>query len=387
MKRLYIICVATLFYISLYAQGEPPSSPLKNLAPPNSPAFVLMDVTPSSIVVPENIQSFSIQTINAFTGNSNNGLSNNNFALEFQPYWYVKREEENFFKYNNLTVSKAVVAAGGTPTVDDYTGYNVFGDIWKKASFSLALMNGDFEVFNEPQSFVSIGARTRLITVRSLKQINKFKNQYKNYVHFMSNGAVPVIIGNGSMSLEEKNEAIINLPGYKSIEKDFESLIEEKPVFALDMAIAYSHFMGNNEQEFDDAFGRFGIWLSGDLAIYTPTINEKSYIHFYGIFRFLKDGINLNEESNELFSEDKIDFGGKIEFELNRISFAYEYVTRDSENDDESRSIGSIRYRINDDFALNGGFGENFKSEGNGIVLLGIEWGIDNGSSVKLTPN
>lgn len=91
----------------MFSQADTsPVGALKNLAAPNSPAFVLMDVTPSNIIVPENIQAFSIQTISAFIGDSAQGFGNSNYAVEFQPYWYVKREKMNFFKYNNLrTVS------------------------------------------------------------------------------------------------------------------------------------------------------------------------------------------------------------------------------------------------------------------------------------------
>ncbi|WP_299222212.1 hypothetical protein [uncultured Aquimarina sp.] len=386
MKKLLLIFLVIFFWFNVYSQVNEPSVSLKNLAPPNSPAFVLMDVTPSNIIVPENIQSFSIQTLNAFSGNTNNGLSNNNYAIEFQPYWYVTRKNMNFFKYNNLTSSNP------SPTnADDYDGYDIFGDLWKRASFSLALLNGDFEVFNQPQSYISVGARTRLISIRTKSQLNSYKTKmkslYQRHSQFINTQAVQDILAKRSLTNEQRNEQIANLPTYKTIGDNFDDLFKEKPIFVLDMAIAYSYFLGDEEQEFDDTFGRFGIWLSGDFALKTSDISKGSYLHFYGIFRFLKDGINLNEETNELFSEDKTDYGGKIEFEIKRLSFAYEYITRDSENNDESRSIGSIRYKINDAFTLNGGFGENFKSEGNSVVLFGIQWGLDNGSSVKLTQN
>ena len=109
---------------------------LKNLAPPNSPAFVLMDVTPSNIIVPQNIQAFSLQTISAFTGDSNDGMSSNNYAFEFQPYWYVKRSDMNFFKYNNLTTDKAI-PAGSKPAVDDYNGLEISNASMLSANFDV----------------------------------------------------------------------------------------------------------------------------------------------------------------------------------------------------------------------------------------------------------
>lgn len=362
-----------------YSQGTVPSAELQNLAPPSSPAFVLMDITPSNIIIPENVQAFSVQTINAFTGNSE--AANGNYAVELQPYWYVKRENMNFFKYNNLTSSKSQVS-----TVDDYDGINIFGDIWKKASFSLALMDGTFEVFEEPQSFISVGARTRLLSLRTKKQIDGFKEQYKRYLQFMRSQEVSNIFANSSLSSAEKNEKVTTLQEFITIQNDFGEVIQSKPFFALDVALAYSHFLGDKSSGVEDTMGRFGLWASGDLALYTPTIGKNSYVHFYGIFRYLRDGINLEANGIELFSVDKLDFGGKIELEFDRLSFAYEFIKRDSDLDEGSRSIGSIRYRINDSFAINGGFGENFRSGGTTVALFGIQWGLENNSSVRLSP-
>lgn len=361
-----------------------PTAALENLAPPNSPAFVLMDIAPSNIIVPDNIQAFSLQTISAFTGDSSSGLSNNNYAVEFQPYWYVKREKINFFKYNNLRTDQH---EGENLSVDDYTRYNIFGDAWKKASVSLALMNGTFNVFDVPQSYVSFGARTRLLALRTKNQIEDIKSQYTAYAQFMASPEVIVIFGDPRLSPSEKNMAITNLEGYKTITESFEQTLHRKPFFALDVAAAYSHFMGDKSRDMDDAFGRFGIWASGDLAFYTPTIGKQSHVHVSGVFRYLRDGLNLNPDSGDLRTETAIDYGAKITLELNSLSFGYEYITRDSDNNNEERSIGSIRYKINNAFTINGGFGKNFRSEGESLVLFGIQWGLDFDSTVVLDPN
>ncbi|WP_152611490.1 hypothetical protein [Psychroserpens damuponensis] len=381
MKHLKIIIL--LLTTSVFAQTNiNPVSALKNLAPPSSPAFVLMDLTPSNIIVPEHIQAFSIQTISAFSGDSSNGLSNNNYAVEFQPYWYVKRNNMSFFKYNNLKKNDGINAETSNPK--DYTKYNVFGDAWKRASVSLALMNGNFNVFETAQSYVSVGARTRLLSFKTKEQRSAIVSQYSNYEQFMTSQEVIMIFANPSLSASEKNTAITNLETYKTIVNDFENTLNQKPLFALDVAAAYSHFMGDESQDLDDGFGRLGIWASGDLAFYTPTIGSNSHIHFYGVFRYLRDGLIINSNLDGLKIEEAIDYGAKLELELDNLSFGYEYITRAIDSDNEERSMGSIRYKINNAFTLNGGFGKNFKSNGNTVALFGIQWGIDYGSSVSL---
>lgn len=361
-----------------------PTVALKNIAPPNAPAFVLMDIAPSNIIVPDNAQAFSLQTISAFTGDSSTGVSNNNYAIEFQPYWYVKRDKINFFKYNNLSTGKL---EGQNKSVDDYSRYNVFGDAWKKASVSLALMNGTFNVFDAPQSYVSIGAKTRLLSVRTKKQIADVKSQYRAYEQFMSSPEVVLLIGNPQLSLSEINTAITKLEGYKTITKKFEQTLHKKPFFALDVAAAYSHFMGDKSQDMDDAFGRLGIWASGDLVFYTPSLGKQSHIHVSSVFRYLRDGLNLDPNSGDLRIETAIDYGGKITYELKSVSVGYEYINRDSDNNNEKRSVGSVRYQINNAFSINCGLGKNFKSQGRSLVLFGIQWGFDYDNTVVLDPN
>jgi len=375
------VLLSMLWSSVLFAQtGTEPTAALQNMAPPNSPAFVLMDITPSNIIVPDNIQAFALQTISAFGGDSSNGLSNNNYAVEFQPYWYVKREQMNFFKYNNLTTDKS---DGSELAADDYTKYNVFGDVWKRASVSLALMNGTFDVLPQAQSYVSVGVRTRLLSFKTKNQINEIKSQYTAYTQFMSSPEVIAVFANPNADI---NTEITSLEGYKKIIDDFEKTVNRKPLFALDVAAAYSHFMGDESQDINDAFGRFGVWASGDLAFYTPTIGDNSHIHIYGVFRYLRDGLNL-DDNDELFIETNTDYGVKMELELDSLSFAYEYITRDSDNNNEERSIGSIRYKINKSFTLNGGFGKNFKSDGEQVALFGIQWGFDYEPSVILNAN
>lgn len=381
----YLKYLGVLLTSILVAQSDTnPTAGLKNLASPNSPAFVLMDIAPSNIIVPDNIQAFSIQTISAFSGNSKDGLGNNNYAVEFQPYWYVKREKMNFFKYNNLISDKP---EGENVSINDYTRYNVFGDAWKKASVSLALMDGTFNVFQVPQSYVSVGARTRLLSVKTRNQIDEIKSQYTSYEQFMSSPEVIAIFANPSLSLSEINTAITSLEGYQAIVQNFEQSLRRKPFFALDVAVAYSHFMGDKSQDMDDAFGRLGFWATGDLAFYTPTIGKQSHVHVYGVFRYLRDGLNIDPDSGDLRIENATDYGAKIALELDKLSFGYEYITRDSENNNEERSIGSIRYKISEAFTINGGFGKNFRSEGSTVALFGIQWGLDFDSSVVLDPN
>ncbi|CAL2095117.1 conserved exported protein of unknown function [Tenacibaculum sp. 190524A02b] len=375
-KSLYILLVTLSGHV--LAQNSTKEVKLKSLAPPNSPAFVLMDVTPTTISTPQSIQALSIQTLNAFSGNSNNNVAPNSYAIELQPYWYKKRTDINFFTYNNLVAKKQ------KPTVDDYVSYNPLGDLWKKLSVSIAFMNGTYDVFEKPQSYISVGVRTRLLSIVGIKHVETLKNSYKDYEAFMSSSAVSDLIfkqASGKLTLEELDKAITSLDGWKKVYDAMYNSVNGKPVFALDGAIAYSHFMGDASQDIKSAFGRFGIWFSGDLALKLPSTNQSNYFHVYGIYRYLRDGLNKDAD-NKLFITTNTDYGGKLEFEMDKLSVAYEYLQRDGVQN-ETRSFGTIRYQINKSLTLHGGFGRNFKSESATTTILGIQWGLDFSPSVN----
>ncbi len=368
----------SIFFLvfSCFIYGQSPSVPLKNLAPPSSPAFVLMDVAPSNIVVPENIRAFSVQVLDAFSGDNSNGLSLNNIALEFQPYWYAERKDMNFFKYNNLTSDKP---AGSFRTADDYKGYDIFGDLGKRASISLALMNGSFEVFEDQRSYISVGARTRVLSIVDYHHISTLKDGHRAYERVMALPEVTTIMLD--TKIKDKASELEKIAAWQKAVEDLENAVQRKPIFALDVALAYSHFLGNKAQNMSSAFGRFGIWASGDLAIRLPKIDDESYVHLYGIFRYLRDGLNRDAQTNTLITRDATDLGAKLEFEIDKFSFAYEYLYRDNDADDY-RSVGTIRYKISPALALNGGFGKNFSSGESTIAILGIQWGLDYGASI-----
>lgn len=373
-------CAAVLFTTFSMAQNSTTiGKELNNLAPPNSPAFVLMDVTPSTVITPESLQAFSIQTLSAFSGGDNDA-SKNNYAVEIQPYWYTTRQDMNFLKYNNLTTSKP---KGSDLDVEDYDGYNIFGDLWKRASVSMAFMSGTFDVFEESQSYISVGARTRLVSYKTKRQTKRLKAIFKDYDAFTKSDRVIQIYANPTLTPTQIKDKIVNDSTYKRIKKDFEDYANKKPLFSIDVAIAYSHFMGDKDADYDGGFGRFGFWTSSDLALNLDNIDNDCYFHIYGVFRYLRDGLNLNAD-NELFTETKIDYGGIVELEFKKLSFAYEYLSRDADNNDDSRSIGSIRYKISDQISINGGFGKNFISDGNTVAIFGIQWGLSKGGSLKL---
>ncbi len=242
-------------------------------------------------------------------------------------------------------------------------------------------MDGTFEVFERPQAYVSIGLRTRLLKIISGKDYHDVLKAYNEYEEFMVSPEVTDIMLNVSPA-RSILDSIPKLKKYQDTKAVLQDIIKRKPLFAMDIAAAYSHFMGDESQNLGDGFGRFGVWLSTDLAFHTSSVNHNNYLHFYGVFRYLRDGLNLDTESNTLFTINNIDFGGKVEIEWKKFSLAFEYIAREGDIS-TSRTMGTVRYAVTNKIALNGGFGENFMSNEDTITIFGIQWGLESKASLK----
>lgn len=374
MKKLFFL-ILLVCNLSISAQ-ENGKTDIKNLAPPNSPAFILMDINPSSIVIPENIQVLAIQTLSTFSNQSN---TDSNFAIEFQPYWYTKNREVDFFEYNNYKSSKS---KAGITSAFDYDRYDIFGDIGKKASVSIAYTTGNFNVFEENRSYISVGVKTRLINVVRKGDLLKFKQAYDDYKNIRTDQTVQRAIAAAPRG--QGLQAIKSTQVYKDLREKLWTAVNKRPLLAVDIASAISYSVEDENNISNDEFGRFGLWVSADLAL-PLSKNNKNYVHIFGVAKYLRDGLNVNTENNTSFITTAYDYGVKFELELNKFSFAYEYITRNNKDfNNENRSVGTFRYSINDFLAITGGFGENFSNENNNIALFGLQFGLDSGGSVGI---
>ncbi|MEM7187624.1 MAG: hypothetical protein AAF466_13305 [Bacteroidota bacterium] len=362
-----IILILLLIPFAAWSQGDT-NTQLQNLAPPSSPAFVLMDISPSSVYTPESLKALSLQLLNGLGSGSSDGIPKN-IAVEFVPFWYTTPKNMNFLKYYNLKKSD--------PNVEGATGYdsqNVFGDIFKRASVSFEFMENTFEVFDSPQNFISAGARTTLVKVLRKQDIQNIISKYNNYDAFLKK-----FILDPNNSIED----LATSEEYLKARDDLNDAVNMKPLLTVDLALAYSALLNNSNANFSDTLGRYGAWISADLALGFAN-NSNNYIHVHSVARYIKDGLNLDAE-NRLFNTESYDIGGKLEIELNKLSIGYEFITREGDVD-EYRSIGTIRYEVSKSITLTGGFGKNFKSEDNTISLLGVKWGINTGEGALAIP-
>lgn len=337
---------------------------LNDLEMPSSPAFILLDVAPTSIERPTTTKAFSTSVLNSIS--ENNGIPEN-FALEFAPYWFFKHKKLNALNYWGVKKTTDGIKRKAFSQAR-------FGNI----SFATVKTSSSIDSIGTLKQFsnMSLGFRTSLIQVRAKKDNEELIRL--NQIHIERISAInndPNLSPDEIFDLLENDEILT--PNAEKI-KD---LLKRKPVFAVDLAGAAAwSFMDNNYNSID--INRLGVWMTVN---YSQSLNKKGksslddYLNFYLVGRFMQDN-NIYNSDGLLISSYVFDSGGKIEFELDRLSFSYEYLFRQNFSGDNSntfRSSGLFKYRASNNLLVTGAFGRNFGEENNLITQIGITWGLN----------
>lgn len=360
MKKILSSIIAVVMACHVFPQGE---LQLEDLQMPASPAFVLLDVAPSSIERPTTIKAFTTSLVNNIT--ENNGIPEN-YAVDFAPFW--------FFKHKNLTAMK-------------YWGVNTDGNDYKETPFSQArfgsfsmasvrsMIPDDSSTIEVSVNNLAFGIRTCLFQIRGSEAVDelvKLNKKYKDRIRKISQD--PLIPPGDQANAIANDEDLLKTIG------DIQAVLKRKPVFAIDLAASGAWSFGNNDYKSVNT-NRWGAWL---IFSYAQTLNKKetvdkdNYLNIYATARFLSDHNYLNEAGN-LSTANMSDVGGKLEFELGRFVMGYEYLARFNLSDSKQqtyRSSGTISYRAGDQFLVTAAFGKNFGSINNLISQISIQWGL-----------
>lgn len=368
--KTFLKITAFLFSLAVYAQDE--TIKLTDLELPNAPAFTILDYSPTIISNPKTTQELTLSLINSV--NSSNGMPTD-YALEFTPFWTFSGENTSLKSYLESEVKP------------------IRFEPYKNLSISLASVKKD-SIQN-----LSFGLRTNVLTI-SNEKINEIVKGKNNSIN-QDLVAINYIIDNefdfnknkyesGSNEAKEWDKIRLNLIAknttYKDLTKKIYDKLEEikrlrtKPKFSIDIASAYNHFFDDKEYK-SGKFGRFGAWATVNYN--APFKNEKNYLCLYGYARYLVSEMEYDTITVSYVKDKSLDFGGKLEFQFSDLTIGYEYVKRTSEKENY-RSVGNIKYKINDNIILNGGFGKNFEKTDNLISFFGVSWGISQNNNLKL---
>ena len=93
--KIFRIYILFLFFGSQTFAQVNSGVELKDLAVPNSPAFIIADITPTLVQTPNTPKSFVFGMAQSYQ-QSGDGFPQN-YSAEFAPYWWLKSKNRNIY--------------------------------------------------------------------------------------------------------------------------------------------------------------------------------------------------------------------------------------------------------------------------------------------------
>jgi hypothetical protein len=422
-----------IIFSSFIVTAQNEAIQIKDLEMPNAPALTLLDQTNTNIDTPKNLQALTTTLMNSI--NNNIGFEINPYMIftknkNFYDFYNVKWNG-NAFEYKgwfsslkkDLTISFAKVKKEEANYFSIGARTNLIRIVGNEKKYleKLNLMESKFILLtkdvNEINAFRSLknihglsdSTISKLMSTITAIEVSLIDNEFvktdlndANIKSFIDNNKIPYSEYDSFRKQRNVGETlwgtILRFRGYKvksdlnsddtskfaenedAFRKEFATNLKledaiDKPVFALDIATAYSHFYAGNNFS-DGQTGKFGAWSTFALNVKLLTDSNKEYLSLYGYARYIRDNAFLDVDTNLYTDTENFDLGAKLEFQYDKLTFAYEYINRIKEKDNY-RSVGSIKYKFSDKIVLNGGFGKNFEQTDNLVSFLGISWGIE----------
>lgn len=369
MKALVFaaVLIGTLFHS--FAQNSEIS--LKDLAIPSSPAFVIMDASPTMIQTPNTPKSFILGVAQAFQ--QSNGTFPQQYSAEFAPYWWIRPMDKSIASITGVPVSKKQSGIGSPVRENPFAGV-------KFTTLSTGFFNKDMvqDSSNSPQKIFSAGFRSTVLKIHSRNyagDIQRLVVQWHDIAQKEMDDSMELLteIAKHPEKIDDLQNAFIPSGTVKVVDS-IKFLLASKPLFSLDIAGAYALY-GIGDTAWKS--GRAGAWAtaSGYFPVF-QNMNKDGH-HYLNVclsFRVLNDWYSIRTPEKTRF----LDAGGKIAFETDQFSLGVEsiYRFRNQNEEMQNRTVGIFNYKVAENIYLHAAFGKNFDIPNKLIAMFGLNWGF-----------
>ncbi|MDR3610174.1 MAG: hypothetical protein P4L27_06395 [Ignavibacteriaceae bacterium] len=381
------------------------SIPLDSMKTPESPAFMLLGISPTNFAKPETPNAFAVNVLN---GLSSKELIPQNFAIETAPYWWFYHPQLTFREYINPTICQSIqqnfsfsaatsklsgtpggsYLAGGIRTIICPGSFNTDNldtlikeyhvNSYKRDFYTNGVIpditvkefNLDSIIDNELKESRIYLSSDKYISEEETKQmlieIEKIKNDYFKSGKKPKDSTEAVKMANELISQTADKEKLQNtLTEIRSINK-------KKTGFIMDFALAGAGFFEGDSVK-NGEFSKWGLWI-------TPTYCNENFDLLF-ILKFLngKDTTGWKGSGNT---------GIRLLYTSEAFGISFETEGKFSSGRQPNfRYILNFNYDIGKNTYLTATFGKDFQGNiinGNGdlITLLGINFGLGNAPSV-----
>lgn len=374
MKRALIILL--LFCTVKYAFPQTSTAKISDLAVPLSPAFVIVDITPTLVQDPGTPKSFVLGIAQSFQ-QSGTGFPDN-YSAEFAPYWWTNPVGRNIYKFLGLSAT----TANGTKTWHENPAIGI-----KFASISVAFINKDLipDTSSATQKVFSVGVRSTLIKLYArghATQLGEKIAEWETAAQQELTANQSIIAKLARLDPSDPNYAANRLKilgSYKEsktpeVFKEVNDLITQKPIFSWDVAAAWAVYGINNQQI---RTGRTGAWTTFSSYIPLSKTMPNNYFNINASVRYLVDNFGQNDQGI-IGKANNLDIGGNVGLVFNQLTIAVESLYRYSDGvaNTQNRTVGLIKIKVADNLYVNGTFGKDFAGPSKLISLFGINWGF-----------
>lgn len=352
-----------------FGQAAAKTVTIDDLSAPNSPAFTLLDVTPSSVDRPDNPKAFVMSLLNKV--NSSNGFPQN-YAVDVTPYWMVSHPTLTFDKYQSpspgQSIAQSFLISVATVPIPGATA----------SAPSLGTRLG-------------LGFRTFVANGRSSKGVKAALGKAVKEILDVDFAINDLVFREGRPGVSEADKAgLITqeevLRGKaKAIAAKIEAMDAERVGFFL--ALAGGQTWGFTEDDLSNSKAeKFGFWV-------TPSYRFKGCDETAEDCISSIDLIGVGRVLTEKDKEKRWDAGGRFVLRANKAFYlSFEALGRKDKNQPATppsknfRTVGMVEYRIQQDIILYGSFGRDFKKDTGAkplVSLFGLNLGF--GSKPILT--
>jgi len=338
---------------------------IDDLTAPQSPAFILLGVSPANVERPETPKALALNLVDQVT--TSNGLPRN-YALSVAPYWLASHPSLTFGKYQNPNIKQSIlqtflVSVGTVPIAGATSSADPLGT---KIGLGVrtAIVNG----------------RANPLVEREVKKVEPILDDVLDLLEKESE-LEDTLAKNPKDAKAAQELATVqkNLVEARArtvpLALRIQALDAERVGFFL--TIAGGQVWSVLDDDIDSAKSeKRGIWVTPSYRWRgcADTENCESSFDAIGVFRTLK------EPSKDAV----VDFGARAIWKATKeFSVSLEALRRNqgetAVEGDSNRTVGLLEYRIRQDLILFGSFGQDFK-ELTGkkplVSLLGLNLGF-----------
>jgi hypothetical protein len=427
MKKnlLLIILICLLFSIHTNAQQKTneidTTATLDMLVVPNSPAFTLLGISPTTVDKPTTPSDFAFSIVNATNGLS--GLPKN-YAIEIAPIPLLFQKKKNYNQFANKnhkfinTLSQTFIISAGFTTNDTVTTtINNYIKTRSGIGFKISLLRGKIDTaFDDYKtSIISVrnqldllhatniawidsvkkndlvyillaGERTKLlIEMVSIVKDVSIAADTKNKKNDSLKTALTLIDQNITSRLETIKAEQINQQIVKAqlLKKEIENIKFKR--YGLMLDIAGGAVLGFRNDDFQNSVvQQYSFWINGGYSL-------KKGFDFVVLARYNTNVGVLIGDNGKPKDQTSYDFGGKVDYSSNdkKFTIGAEGIVRVLSDTAIYRYTFNASYQIKQNQALTFSIGKNFNSNKTnlgGTLIAALNYVVAFGTKRTVVP-